>query len=73
MSTPTPYLDPEDIASARRAVIEQVQRNLKIFRDVDLEKWRNETGSRTLKNVIDAELERRYWNGRSDIVPRTLE
>jgi hypothetical protein len=68
-----PDREPEDIASARAAVVAQVQRNLKIFTNDALEKWRNKTRSRTLKNVIDAELEKRYWNSTTDIEPPTWE
>jgi hypothetical protein len=65
--------DPEDFTTARAAVVKQVRKNLKTFPDTELEKWRDETNSRTLKKVIDAEIERRYWNSSSDIEPLDMK
>jgi hypothetical protein len=39
----------------------------------ELEKWRSETSSQYLKTAIDEEMNRRYWNDQSDIVPQALQ
>lgn len=57
-----------DAVTAKR-----IEKSLRSLPDEELTKWRNETAYQYLKNAIDNELEKRFWNGKSEIEPHTFD